>query len=117
MKAGPDASIRDLFSKSRHVGPAVGHAGSGRAGHRDFGNVLASERRRNDTGDGAAQDAMRARIFRMHRRIVDRLPGRVTLCGWIIVNIAVANSGDWSPEVIVILGLEKLDQRIVEATR
>src|SRR5712664_4825468 len=102
METGPDPGIRDLFGKGRHVGPAVGHAGSGRASRRDFGNVLGSERCIDDTRDATAEDAMRARIFRVHRRVVDRLPSRLTLGGRVIVNIAVANSGDWPPEVVMV---------------
>ena len=45
----------------------------------------------DDTRDGAAEDAMRARVFRMHRRVVDRLPSCLTISGRVAINIAVAN--------------------------
>jgi len=60
LEASPDASICNLFGKSRHVGPAVGHARCRRAGNRDLGNVYGSEFRLDNTRDGAAR-AVRAR--------------------------------------------------------
>jgi hypothetical protein len=39
---------------------------------------------------------MRAGIFRMHRRVVDRLPSRLTIGGRVAVGIAVANGCDRS---------------------
>src|SRR5260370_25415888 len=117
VEAGPDASIRNLFGKGRHVGPAVGHAGRGGARHRDLGDVHGSERRLDDRRDGAAEDAMCARIFRMHRRVVDRLPGHLAICGRVAINIAVANRGDRSPEVVMVLGVKHRHQRVVEPNR
>jgi len=60
LEASPDASICNLFGKSRHVGPAVGHARCRRAGNRDLGNVCGSEFCLDNTRDGAAR-AVRAR--------------------------------------------------------
>src|SRR5437870_3419851 len=100
MEAGPDASICNLFGESRHVGPAVDYAGCRRASHCDFGDVHGSERRLDNTCDGAAKDAMRARVFRVHRRVVDRLPSSLTVSGRVAINIAIANCRDWPPEVV-----------------
>src|ERR1700681_2514073 len=67
MEAGPDTSTRNLVGKGRRVGKAVCHAGCGSTRYRYLRNVLGSERRLNDAGYGAAEDAMRARVFRVHR--------------------------------------------------
>src|SRR5271165_4715845 len=74
MEAGPDTSIGNLIGKCCHVGKAVGHARCSSARYCDLGNVLGSGRGLYDARDGAAEDAMRARVFRVHWRIVDRLP-------------------------------------------
>src|SRR3981081_1195106 len=96
MEAGPDAGVRNLIGKGRHVGPAVGHAGCRGAGHRNLGDICGSERRLDGTRDAAAEDAMRARIFRVHRRVVDRLPSRLTIGGRIAISIAVTYCRDWA---------------------
>ena len=54
MEAGPNSAIRNLVSKGLHIGPAVGHTGCSSAYYRDLRDVLGSERRLNDTRDGAA---------------------------------------------------------------
>src|SRR5271168_876632 len=102
MEPGPDASICNLFGKGRHVGPTVGYAGCRRASPRDLGDVHGSERRLDDPRDGAAGDAMRARVFRVHWRVVDRLPSRLTISGRVAINIAVANCSDWAPKVVMV---------------
>src|SRR5215813_4873086 len=117
MKSGPDASIRNLVGKSRHVGPAVAHVGCGGAGHRDLGYFCGSEHRLDDTRDGPAEDTVRARILRMHRRIIDWLPSRLTVGSRVVVDIAVANSGNRPPKVVMVLGVEHRDQRLVEPNR
>src|SRR5262249_10790956 len=103
MEAGPDASIRNLVGKGRHVGPTVGHAGCGGAGHRDLGDFRGSEHRLHDTRNGAAEDTMRARILRMHRRIINWLPGRLTVGSRVVVDITVANSSNRPPKVVMVL--------------
>src|SRR5450631_2033585 len=117
MEAGPDASICNLFGKGRHVGPTVGYAGCRRACQRDLGDVLASQHHLDDGCDAAALDAMRARVFRMHRRVGDRLPGCLTIGGRVAMDIAVANCGDRPPEVVMILGVQHSDNCVVEPNR
>ena len=94
METGPDSRIRNFLRKGRHAGPAVGDTRCRRAGRRGLGDVHGSERRLDDTRDGAAEDAMRARVFRVHRSVVDRLPGRLAIGGRVAVDIAVANCRD-----------------------
>ena len=43
----------------------------------------------------------RTRIFRMQRRDVDGLPRRNTFCRRVVIDVAVANGGDRTPEGIV----------------
>src|SRR4029077_1138158 len=96
-------------------GKAVGCAGCSSARYRDLGNVLRSERRLNDARDGAAEDAMRTRVFRVHWRIVDRLPSRLAVREVVAVNITITDGSDWAPEVIMVLGVEHGYERILEA--
>src|SRR5215470_4795051 len=117
MEAGPDASIRNLVGKGRHVGPTVDQAGCGGAGHRDLGDFRGSEHRLHDTRNGAAEDTMRARILRMHRRIINWLPSRLTLGSRVVVDITVANSSNRPPKVVMVFGVEHRDQRLVEPNR
>src|SRR5215510_16152317 len=49
---------------------------------------------------------MRARIFRMHWRVGNRLPSRFAFGRRIVVDIAIANRSDRAPEVVVVLGVE-----------
>src|SRR4051812_2719790 len=56
---------------------------------------------------------MRAWIFRMEWRVVDRLPGRVTLRIGIVVDIAIPDGRDRAPEVVVIFGVEHRDEGVV----
>ena len=60
---------------------------------------------------------MRARVFRVHRRVVDWLPTRLTISGRIAINIAVSNCRDWPPEIVMVLGVEHSDKRLVETNR
>src|SRR5215471_231324 len=115
MEAGPDTSIRNLIGKGRHVGKAMGHAGCSSACYRDLRNVLSSERRLNDARDGATKDAVCARVFGVHRRVIDRLPSRLAFRDVIAVNIAVTDGSDRSPEVVMVLGVEHSYERVVEA--
>src|SRR6266478_8015266 len=117
MEAGPNASIGNLFGKGRHIGPAVRYAGCRPAGNRNLGDVRGSECRRDDTRGGAAKNAMRTRIFRVHRRVVDRLPSRLKVSGWVAIDIAVANRCDRPPKVVMVFGVEHGNERIVEPKR
>src|SRR5260370_1096810 len=60
---------------------------------------------------------MRTRIFRVHRRVVDRLPSRLTVSGRVAINIAVANCRYWPPEVVMVFGVEHSYERVVEPNR
>src|SRR6516162_10555535 len=117
MEARPDPRVRNLFGKGPHFGPAVGYAGRRPAGHRNLGDICSSEHRLDDSRYGAAEDAMRARIFRVHRRVVDRLPGRLAIGARVAVNIAIANWRDWSPDVVMVIGIDRSNYRVVEADR
>src|SRR5258705_5232182 len=117
METGPDASICDLFGKGRHVGPTVSDAGCSWAGRRDLGNVRGSERLLDDTRNGAAQDAMRTRVFRVHRRSAYWLPGCLTIRGRVAIDITVANGRDRPPEVVMVLGVQHSNECIIEPKR
>src|SRR5437868_996104 len=112
METGPDAGIGNLFGEGRHVGPTVSYAGCRRTGYRDLGDVGGPEHRLDGTRDGAALDTVRARVFRVHRRIGDRLPSCVTIGGRVAIDIAVANGRDRSPKIVVILGIQYCDDRV-----
>src|ERR1700740_69037 len=105
MEAGPDAGIGNLFGKGGHAGPTVRDAGSRRTGQRDLGDVHGSECGLDNTRDAAALDAMRTRIFRVHWRGGNRLPGCVTLGGWVAIDIAVADGRARPPEGVHRLGV------------
>src|SRR6266849_1157575 len=117
MEAGPDASICNLFGKGCHVGPTVGDAGCRRACNRDLGDLSGPKNRLDDTRDAAALDAMRARVFRVHRRVGDRLPGCHNIRGRVAIDIAVTNCRDRPPEVVMVLGVQYGDDRVVEPDR
>ena len=51
----------------------------------------------------AALDAMGAGVFRVHRRIGNGLPGRITIGGRIAIDVAIANCRNRSPEVVMVL--------------
>src|SRR4249919_3345397 len=55
---------------------------------------------------------MGARVFRMHRRVGDRLPRRLTVGGGVAIIIAIANCRNRSPEVVVVLGIQHGDDRV-----
>ena len=65
----------------------------------------------------AALDAMRARVFRVHRRVGDRLPSCLTISGRVAISVAVANGRDRPPEVVMVLGVQHSDDRVVEPNR
>src|SRR5262249_25221882 len=104
MEAGPDARICNLLGERRQVGPTVGNAWCGRARRRDLRNVLAPERRLDNACDAAAQDAMRARVFRVHRRVGNRPPSCLAIRGRVVIDIGIANCRHWPPEIVVVLG-------------
>ena len=77
MKAGPDASICNLLGEGHRAGPTMGYTGGCRACHCYLGNVVSSEHGFDDARDAAAQDAMGARVFRVRRRVAERLPSKL----------------------------------------
>src|SRR4030095_3046611 len=105
MEPGPDASVCNLLGKGRHVGPTMGNTRGRWACHRDLWNVIGTEHCLDDTCDAAAQDAVRTRVFRVRRRVGERLPRGLTLRGRVAVDIAVTDGRDGSPEVVVVLGI------------
>ena len=68
-----------------------------------------AEHRLDHRGDGGAADAVCARIFGVHRRVVDRLPGGVEFGCRVVVDVAVADRRDRAPEVVVIFRVEYRD--------
>jgi hypothetical protein len=48
-------------------------------------------------------------MIRMHRGIIDRLPGRVALGGRVVIAVTVADRRDRPPELVVIFGVEHSD--------
>src|SRR5258706_13543307 len=103
MEATPDAGIRNLFCKGRHIGPASRNAGESGAVHRDLGDVHASKYRLDHTGNRTALNAVGAWVLRVHRRGEDRLPRCLTIGRRIAIDIAVANGRDRPPEVVMVL--------------
>jgi hypothetical protein len=99
FKTGPSAI---LGAERLQVGPAMRDTGRRRAGHRNLGDVRAAERRLDDSSDGGTEDAVRAGIFRVHRRIVDRLPCGIASRRRVAVDIAIADRGDRPPELVFV---------------
>src|SRR5579863_9484037 len=60
---------------------------------------------------------MCAGVLRVHRRIVEWLPSCLAICIRVGINIAVANCRDWPPKVVMVLGVEYSDIRVIEANR
>src|SRR5262245_54299078 len=60
---------------------------------------------------------MRARVFRVHRRVVDWLPSRLAFRDIVAINIAVTDGSDWAPEVVMVLGVEHGYERVVKGDR
>src|SRR3981081_32185 len=85
VEAGPNAGVRYLLIIGPNVGPAMGDARRGRAGHADFGNLGGTQRGLDGRCNGTADDAVRARIFGMHRRVVDRLPVRIAFSRRVVI--------------------------------
>src|SRR6476660_5243195 len=106
MEAGPDAGVCNFLSKVRHVGPMMGYTRCRRACYCDLGNVIRPEHRPDYTCDAAAQNAVRTWVFRVHRRVGDRLPSGLAIRGWVAIDIAVTNCRDGPPEIVVILGIQ-----------
>src|SRR5260370_35755258 len=100
MEARPNTRFRDFIGQGPQIGPAVGYSRCGEAGHREFRHISRAEDSFPHVGDRARHDTVGARIFRMHRRVVDRLPGSIPLDLGIPVEIAVTDSGDRTPEIV-----------------
>src|SRR5689334_17713227 len=98
MEAGPNASIRYLVGKGCHVLPATSDPPGSRAGDCDLWDVLTPECRFDDPREGTAHDTMCAWILGVHRGIIDRLPSCFTVSSRIVIDIAIANCSDRSPE-------------------
>ena len=77
-------------------------------------NFRTAQQPLDDGSGGPALDAVRARVLRMHRRVVDWLPGRFTLGSRVTIYVAVADRSDRSPELIVILGVEQCDRGVCQ---
>src|SRR4029434_603266 len=107
-----DASGSDLVRIGVEVGPAMGHPRCRRAGHGHFGNIGRPQHSFDGACNRRAYDAVSTWIFRMHRRVVDRLPGRLAFRGVVAVNIAVTNGSDWAPERVLVLGINYSDTRV-----
>ena len=60
---------------------------------------------------------MSARVLGMHRRLDERRPARLGDGGVVAVDVAVADRRDRTPELVVVLGLEDADQRVVHRLR
>ena len=60
---------------------------------------------------------MAARVLGMHRRLDERRPARLGDGGVVAVDVAVADRRDRPPELVVVLGLEDADQRVVHRLR
>src|SRR6266850_5504910 len=117
VETGIDAGHRHFVGIGPNVAPAVGGAGRRRARHRDFRNIRTCQHRFNHRCEGRAADAVGTGIFRVHRRVVDRLPGRVKLGRGIVVIVAIADRRDRPPKVVMILGIEHRDERIRDRRR
>ena len=92
----------------------VGDPRGRRACYCDLGNIASSECGGDHSCDATGQDAMSARVFGVHRRLGEGLPGRLAIRRRISVGIAVANGGDGSPEIIMVFGIQHRDQCVVE---
>src|SRR5882757_6784978 len=114
MEAGPYASVCNLVGKRRHVRPVVGYTGSCWTCHRDIRNIVGSECSLDDTSNAAAQNAMGTRILRVQRCLAEWLPGWLSICRWIAVDIAIANGCDGAPQLVVVLGIQYRDQCIIQ---
>ena len=89
MEAGPDASVRYLICEGAKVAPTVDDSGCSRTGHRNLGYVGRAEHRLDDRDCGTTFNAMRARIFRVHRRVVHRLPSGVTISRRVVIDVPI----------------------------
>src|SRR5262249_2849629 len=57
----------------------------------------------------AGVDAVGARVFRMHWRVVDRLPDGVAGRGCVRLNTAIAYGSNRPPQLVVVLGIAHRD--------
>src|SRR6516165_9242467 len=114
MEAGPDASICNFVGEGRHVGPTVSDTWCRRTCHRDLGNIVRTERGLNDSCNAAVYDAMGARVFRVQRRLGDRLPTWLAIRGRVTIDIAVTNCRDRPPEIVMVLGVQNRDECVVD---
>ena len=57
---------------------------------------------------------MGAGIFGVHGSVDERQPACVTFGRIVAIDVAVANRGNRPPEVVVVLGVEDRDHRVVD---
>src|SRR4051794_37397491 len=72
MEAGIDAGHCDFVRVGADVAVAPRDAGGGRTGHRDLWYVSAAQHCFDHRRNSSAADAVCARIFGVHRRVIDR---------------------------------------------
>src|SRR5262245_53146706 len=77
VDSSPDARVRRLGDVVVEARPAVRHARSGGRGELELGQRAAAEERFQHRTRSACDDAVRARIFRVHRGRAQRLPVRL----------------------------------------
>ena len=63
-------------------------------------------------GNGGRDDAVRARILRMHRGSAERQPGRLARRRRIGRKVGIADGGHGTPEIVGILAVEDCDEGI-----
>ena len=93
--------------------PPSSHARCGRAGHRDTPEVVAQHRLQHPWRRPRA-DAVRAGIFRMHRRVDQRQPRASRGCR-VAGDVGIADGRHRPPQVVVVLGLEHRDEGVAVA--
>src|SRR6202171_6037316 len=87
----------------------MGDAWRRRARHGDLSDIRGVEQGLDYSCQRGAADAVCTRVFRMHRRVVDRLPSSLKRDSRIAGQVAITNCSDGPPEVIVILGIHDCD--------
>ena len=111
-RAADTSLTKSSMRVQRRVAPLARGAGGAELGHR-----AAAQLGLQHGADGAGQDAVRARVLRVHRRVDQRRPAGIGLGGVVAVELAVADGGDRAPEVVGVLGIEHGDQRFVHRLR
>src|SRR5690348_11874288 len=105
MEAGANAGVGDLIAENPKIGEVMRDSKREGARQCQFGELVAAEQRFDYRSNGRTQNAVSARIFRVHRCCVDRLPGGVALRGGITVDVAVTYCRNRTPELVFVLGV------------